>query len=181
MLRRRCGSMLIELVVALSIGLLVILQLATFLVGFVQQMHMLANNERRLLQEGVVIDLLMQDLSVAMDVAQVVGPGSALDTIANSITRDERRLSSVTPDLIRGGMTSEIELKAWRMRDGETPRPIIVSWKKIRGQVQRRVDNAATPQVFGDFLTGLRFDIEKKRVCFIDVNGKNQIISFRGR
>ncbi len=145
------GSMLIELVVALSIGLLAILQLTTFLVGFVQQMHVLASNERRFLQEGVVIDVLMQDLKTAVNVVD----------------------SGRGPE-----MTNGVELKLWRMREGELPRLITVSWKKNHGHVQRRVDNSVTPQMFGPFLDRLRFDMEKRYVHFVDVAGKEREIGF---
>lgn len=71
--------MLIELVVALSIGLVVILQLSTFLVGFVPEMYKAATRERRLLQEGVVLDLVMQDLCVAVQKKGLEHGGVVLD------------------------------------------------------------------------------------------------------
>lgn len=145
----RAGSLLIELAVALSIGMVVLLQLTTFVLAFVQQMHGIAGRERRMLQEGVVIDLLMQDIATSIE-QQPIDPYGA-----------------------------GISLQCWRLRDGQkAARLISIVWKKAGQRVQRHVDGLFSPQVFGDLLQDLVIDCVTRTVRFIDEEKKLRTYSF---
>ena len=147
-MRRKRGSLLIELVVALSIGILILLQLSTFLVTFVQQMHALAKQEQRALQQGAVLDLLMRDLDTA---------------IAHSESDNSINL---------------IILTCWRMSAHEKIEPFLIVWSRLQGRLQRKIGGAVVPQVFGSVLPGLAFDIDKRIMRFVDERNKVVEIKF---
>ena len=145
----RPGSLLVELAVALSIGMVVLLQLTTFLLAFVQQMHGIAARERRLLQEGVVVDLLMQDIATSVE-------QSALD-----------------------GNDAGIVLACWRLRVGEKiPRLINIIWKKVGARIQRHIEGLSSPQVFGDLLKELTIDCGARTIQFIDEENRLRTYGF---
>ena len=145
----RSGSLLIELAVALSIGMVVLVQLTTFLLAFVQQMHGVAARERRMLQEAVVIDLLMQDIYSSIN---------------------HRSLED---------STAGIALTCWRLRNGEKrARLISIIWKKMGARVQRHVDGLSSPQVFGDLLRDLTIDCVARTVQCVDEEKKLRTYNF---
>ena len=147
-MRFKQGSLLIELVVALSIGVLILLQMSTFLVGFVEQMHGLAVYEQRFLQQGAVLDLLMRDLDAA---------------IAHSRSDNAINL---------------IALTCWRMCGNKKIEPFLIAWSRVEGRLQRKVGRFGVPQVFGSVLPGLAFDVDKKIMRFVDERNKVVEIKF---
>ena len=147
--KKKTGSLLVELVIALSIGMVVLLQLTTFLLAFVQHMHGIADNERRLLQESVVVDLLMQDIATSVE-------QSALD-----------------------GNVAGIALTCWRLRVGEKfPRLIYIIWKKVGVRIHRHIEGMSSPQVFGDLLRELVIDCHVRTVQFVDEENRLRTYGF---
>lgn len=133
----RTGSILLELAIALSIGITVMLQLTCFLVMIVQQMHGFAAKERRILQEEVILDLLLQDISTSVDQQALPGNPAA------------------------------IVLNCWRLHAGQAmPQLTEIVWKKVGVRIQRHIQGYASPQVFGDLLQGFEVDHHTRRICF---------------
>lgn len=148
-MHRKRGSLLVELVVALSIGILILIQLSTFFVAFVEQMHALAKHEQRALQQGAVLDVLMRDLDTAGQWIQDEDDDKVL-----------------------------IALTCWRMRDHEKIENIVITWSRVQGRLQRKINGAVVPQVFGSVLPGLAFDINKRIMRFLDERNKVVEIKF---
>jgi hypothetical protein len=150
-MQRKRGSLLIELVVALSIGIVVILQLSAYLVSFVKQMHGAATIERQALCNGAALDLLMRDLDAAVDCAAA---------------RDTKEL---------------ITLTCWRISEralGAGGEFIPITWSRVRGRLQRKSPAMSASQVFGDVLPGLTFDVKHKTMRFVDEHKKVVVIKF---
>ena len=146
--RNQCGHLLVELAVALSIGVLIMLQLSTFMVTFVRQMNALAVVEQRALQEGAVLDLLMRDLDSAVN-----------------CQREE-------------GENALITLTCWRMREHEKFEQVVIRWYRVQGRLQRKMNDVGGVQVFGAALPGLTFDVEGRVMRFVDEHNKVVEIAF---
>ena len=146
MIRKKKGSLLIQLVVALALGFIIVLQFTSFLIGFVQDMSRIAAIERRYLQESTALDLLYQDLTRAEEV---------------NISVDGRVAT----------------LSYYRLREGEgMPEPITIIWRSGRGGLQRSIEGAFTPQVFGAVLVHLNFNPRTQIFSFRDVEGRQHEI-----
>jgi hypothetical protein len=148
---RKGGSMLVELVVALTIGIVVLLQLSTFLVSFVKHMHGAATIERQALCSGAVLDLLMRDLDSAVDCSE---------------GRDGKEL---------------ITLVCWRIgeRNLTTGGSFVpITWSRVSGRLQRKSPGMSAGQVFGDVLPGLKFDLKIKTMRFVDEHKKIVVVRF---
>lgn len=145
----RPGSVVVELVIALSIGVAVMLQLTSFLLVFVEQMHRSAAFERRILQEGVVLDLLLQDI-----------------------------LTSVDQQALQDN-SSVIVLKCWRLKVGQKmPQLIEIAWKKVGVRIQRHIQGFSSPQVFGDLLQGFAVDCQARTISFTGEDKKLHVYDF---
>lgn len=138
---KKRGSLLVELVVALALASVILLQFTSFLIGFIQDMSRIAAIERSCLQESTALDLLYQDLRLAEEVSV-----SAQGCIAT--------------------------ISYYLLREGGAPERITIVWKHINGRLQRNVEGAFTPQVFGRVLADLRFNPRTQIFSFRDVEGK---------
>ena len=136
------ASLLVELVVALSIGSFIILQLSSFLVVFVQRMHSSIKQERYLLKQQSVLDMLVRDLDSAID---------------SNAGENDRTL---------------ITLRCWNLKERMPLEIGTITWSRVKGQLHRTVGGSRAPQVFGNVLSGLNFDCEKKIMWFIDEKNK---------
>ena len=133
---RRCGSILVELTIALSLGLILLLQLTLFLTDSVKRLHCTATAQRHALHEGAVLDLLMRDLQSSLIVT------CAEDSIVS--------VHGVCLGKHNACMSYDI------------------TWYRVKGRLQRVIYGKQIPQVFGDVLSGLIVDGEKRTVRFID-------------
>lgn len=86
----------------------------------------------------------------------MVDSGSSLDTIADAITRDERCMSSVTPDSIRGGMTKKNQTQKIEQLCAVVP--------KLWGREEWIVNNAKYCGKKLIFFKGFRFSLHYHKI-----------------
>ena len=147
-MKKDTGSILVEILIALTIGIIVLLQLTSWIIFFVQQFHGLAEKERRMLHEAIVLDLLIQDLAPAVEL-------HALDGGA-------------------GVMLAFWRLRAPKAQ----PKLITISWKKIGKQLFRYVEGLSSPQGFGDLLKELDIDCIERGIHFVGEDKKRHAYAF---
>lgn len=146
------ANMLIELIIALSIGIFVILQLTAFMLPFIKRLHEYATIERQALCDGVALDLLMRDLDAAVNLAK------EKDNLTELITIN-RWYVSIKKNEITGVLT-----------------PII--WSRVQGRLQRKAPYMSAAQVFGNVLPELDIDIKNRTMRFINEQKKMVAIRF---
>jgi len=135
----QAGSLLLELVIALSLGLGIVLLVSSFLLSFVHQMNTLLVQEQKALQQGAVLDVFMRDLDAALACIQDGDESSKI-----------------------------ISLTRWCISEHGKYEKLVITWYTVKGFVYRKIQGKNTPQVFGKVLPGLSVDTKQKMVRFLN-------------